>query len=99
MLAAPEYAFSRLASFLRLKPSPEQLQRAIAKSSFAELSKQEDAHGFVERPPSAKKFFREGKAGQWQDVLSESQVAAIVDAHAPMMMRLGYMPEDCGMTA
>ena len=95
MLEAPEFSFGRLASFLRLNASEEQLQRAIGKSSFSELSKQEEAKGFVERPQSAKKFFREGKAGQWQEVLTEAQVSAIVAAHAPMMMRFGYAPEDC----
>ncbi|MGO9944337.1 MAG: sulfotransferase domain-containing protein [Rhodoblastus sp.] len=64
MLAAPERCFGRLASFLRLRPSAQQLRRAIEKSSFAELARQEAAQGFVERPEKAEKFFRSGMAGQ-----------------------------------
>ena len=97
MLSAPERAFSRLASFLRVKPSATQLKGAIEKSSFAEMVRQEEQKGFNERPPTAEKFFREGKAGQWRDVLSQNQINAIVSAHAPMMMRFGYLAEDCGV--
>jgi hypothetical protein len=50
----------------------------------------------LERPHTAEKFFREGKAGQWREALSQSQVSAVLSAHAPMMMRFGYLPEDCG---
>jgi hypothetical protein len=96
MLAAPERSFGRLAEFLRLKPDADQLQRAIKNSSFAELARQEEQNGFIERPKTAEKFFRSGKAGQWREVLSPGQVKAIIEAHGPMMMRFGYLPEDCG---
>jgi hypothetical protein len=96
MLTAPERSFGRLAAFLRLKPDAMQLRRAIEKSSFGELARQEEERGFVERPTTSEKFFRVGKAGQWQEALSQSQVNAIVGAHAPMMMRFGYLPEDSG---
>ncbi len=61
------------------------------------MVRQEEQKGFNERPPTAEKFFREGKAGQWRDVLSQNQINAIVSAHAPMMMRFGYLAEDCGV--
>ena len=96
MLQNPIRCFGRLASFLRLKPSEEQLLRAIEKSSFDALARQEEQNGFIEKPPEAKKFFRAGRAGQWKDVLSQRQVDAIVAAHAPMMMRFGYVEESCG---
>ena len=99
MLEAPARSFGRLASFLRLRPDGGQLRRAIEKSSFAELSRQEDMHGFNERPKTAEKFFRSGKAGQWREALSRSQVKAMVCDHGPMMMRFGYLPEDCGAAA
>jgi Sulfotransferase domain len=96
MLAAPERSFGRLAAFLRLKPTAEQLQRAIKNSSFEEMARQEESHGFNERPETAEKFFRSGTAGQWREALSQSQIRAIVEAHAPMMMRFGYLAEDSG---
>jgi hypothetical protein len=96
MLAAPESSFGRLASFLRLKVDAGQLQGAIEKSSFAEMARQEELHGFNERPSTTEKFFRSGKAGQWREALSQAQVSAIVAAHGPMMMRFGYLAEDYG---
>lgn len=96
MLRSPERSFGRLAAFLRLNPDAGQLARAIEKSSFAELVRQEELRGFVERPNAAAKFFRSGAAGQWRETLSPSQVQAIIAAHGPMMMRFGYLAEDCG---
>jgi hypothetical protein len=96
MLSAPERSFGRLAAFLRVRPSPVQLSRAIEKSSFSEMARQEEQDGFNERPPTADKFFREGKSGQWREALSQSLISAVVSAHAPMMMRFGYLPEDFG---
>jgi hypothetical protein len=99
MLAAAEHTFGRLAAFLRLKPDARQLRRAIEKSSFEELARQEEARGFVERPKTSEKFFRAGKAGQWREALSQAQVNAVVGAHASMMMRFGYLAEDSGSVA
>ncbi len=95
MLAAPERTFGRHAGFLRLQPSAEQLWRAIEKSSFAELARQEEGLGFVERPQKAERFFWAGTSGQWKEALSSPQVKAVVEAHAPMMMRFGYLREVC----
>ncbi len=96
LLRAPERGFGRLAAFLRLPPTAQQLRRAIEKSSFEELARQEAAHGFVERPETAEKFFRKGETGQWREALTREQIAAVVSAHAPMMQRFGYLGEDCG---
>jgi hypothetical protein len=96
MLANPERVFGGLARFLRLQPSEEQLKRAVAKSSFAELRRQEDEHGFQERPDSAERFFREGRSGQWSEALTRAQVEAICRVHAPVMQRFGYLLPDCG---
>jgi Sulfotransferase domain len=97
MLSAPERSFGRLASFLRMKAGSDQVSRAIGKSSFSELARQEELRDFNERPKTAAKFFREGKAGQWRHALTQSQVQSIIAAHGPMMMRLGYLAEDCGV--
>ncbi len=98
LLSDPVRPFGALARFLRLEPSERQLRAAIEKSSFPELSRQEKERGFIERPPTAKTFFREGRAGQWRDVLSPEQVQQVVRTHAPMMQRFGYLPPDCGIS-
>jgi hypothetical protein len=96
MLKDPVRAFGALARFLRLEPTPPQLQRAIDKSSFSELSRQEREKGFAEKPAATERFFRAGSADQWREVLTRAQVARIVEAHAPMMMRTGYLLPNCG---
>ena len=60
------------------------------------MARQEELHGFNERPATAEKFFRSGKACEWREALSPAQVRAIIGAHGPMMMRFGYLAEDCG---
>jgi hypothetical protein len=69
--------------------------RAIEMSSFEELAGQEQRAGFVERPETAERFFRAGRAGQWHEELSADQVKSIIAAHAPMMMRFGYLEPAC----
>jgi hypothetical protein len=96
MLRSPLEVFGRLAGFLRLTPTADQLRRAIGKSSFAELSRQEQANGFNEKPAFANTFFRAGTADQWREILSKEQVQRIAYAHAPMMQRAGYLLPDCG---
>lgn len=96
MLTDPEQRFAGLARFLRLTPTEGQLQRAITKSSFAVLREQETARGFIERPESSQRFFREGRAGQWREVLSRTQIEEICTAHGSMMQRCGYLQPDCG---
>ena len=94
MLENPERPFSKLARFLRLSPTEEQLKAAIAKSCFTELRRQEREHGFNEKPSTAEWFFREGRAGQWRGLLSRNQIPADVQTHADAVV--GYLPPDCG---
>jgi hypothetical protein len=69
------------------------LKRAIERSSFARLQSQEKEKGFRERPPNADgNFFREGRAGQWKQVLTSAQVERIVRDHGEQMRRFGYLP-------
>jgi hypothetical protein len=94
MLAEPEVTFSKLTRFLTLSPSMDQLRTAIERSSFKRLQEQEARNGFREKPEKAEKFFREGRAGQWRDVLSRRQVRKIVQAHHRQMARYGYLSDD-----
>ncbi len=94
MIADPAKMFGGLARHLLLKPTPEQLQTAIDRSSFDTLRKQEDESGFREKPDNAERFFREGKAGQWREVLTRRQVRRIVKRHHVQMARFGYLTDD-----
>jgi hypothetical protein len=84
--------FGGLVQFLRLPVSPERLQRAIELSSFKNLRKKEDETGFAERSKKSERFFRQGKAGGWRDVLTPAQVEAVVAVHEVQMRRFGYWP-------
>jgi hypothetical protein len=92
MLAGPQKTFGALARHLLFKPTEDQLADAIDRSSFERLREQEENEGFRERPEQAKRFFREGRAGQWKEVLTPKQIDRIVDAHHEQMQRFGYLP-------
>ena len=91
MLNDTRKAFGNLARHLLLRPTEKQLETAIDRSSFDRLQAQEQEHGFVEKPEMAKRFFREGKAGQWREQLTRRQVRQIVTTHSPQMRRFGYI--------
>jgi hypothetical protein len=88
----PEEAFAGLVQFLRLPAYRARLRRAIELSSFESLRKKEEERGFAERSDKSKRFFRQGKAGGWRDVLTAAQVEAVVAAHETQMRRFGYWP-------
>lgn len=92
MLNNPMRAFSGVAGFLGLKPPRRRLEKAIELSSFKTLRAQEDQKGFTEKSPFAERFFREGRAGQWRDLLSQAQIDKVVATHKEQMQRFGYWP-------
>ena len=93
LIADPKQYFGGVARHLLMKPTEEQLLKAIELTGFERLREKEAAAGFVERPDTTNQFFRAGESGQWRDKLSEEQVARIVTAHKPLMQRFGYLPE------
>jgi Sulfotransferase domain len=93
MIEAPVKTFSGILSHLGIRESREHLERAMKRSSFRVLREQERRHGFTERYPGASvPFFREGRVGQWRDVLAPQQVERIVEAHRMLMKKFGYLP-------
>jgi hypothetical protein len=92
MLSEPETTFAALARHLLFDPTQAQLERAIRNSSFTELQGQERQKSFAEKPAAASsRFFREGRADQWKDVLDRRQVRRIENAHHRQMARFGYL--------
>lgn len=84
-------AFLRLGALVDPVPSPEAIERAVARSDFRRLQALEMRQGFVERGPGSSAFFRSGRAGDWRDYLSEAQVRRIVQTHQAVMRRFGYV--------
>ena len=93
LVAEPKIHFEKVARFLIPDPGEERLQRAIRNSSFDVLRAQEEATGFRERPEQSRFFFREGRAGQWRDAMTEEQIERVVAAHSEQMARFGYFPD------
>ena len=94
LLTDPFRTFGGLARHLLLRPTDAQLLTAIERSSFDNLRKQEEESGFKEKPEKAKRFFREGKAGQWHEGLTRRQVRRIVQDHHVQMKRFGYLTDE-----
>jgi len=89
MLAAPAERLARVAQFLGL-PS-ERAEAAAGATRFEILRAQEEAHGFDERPRTAERFFRQGRAGSWRDALSPAQRGRIERDHGEAMERFDYV--------
>lgn len=94
MTANPFRAFGGLARHLLLRPTAEQLGKAIERASFKNLQEQESKGGFREKPEKAEKFFREGKTGEWREKLNRRQIRRIVQAHHVQMRRFGYINDE-----
>ena len=92
MLAEPAGIFGGLARHLLLDVTPDQIGQAIDRASFERLRAQEDQKGFREKPEGAERFFREGRAGQWKDILTPRQIDRVVRDHGEQMARFGYLP-------
>jgi len=94
MLADSLSSFTALTRHLRLDATPDQVALAVNRSSFDNLQDEEERAGFRERPQQAERFFREGRIGQWREVLTPQQVERVVAAHREQMARFGYWPLD-----
>ena len=93
MLADPVNALGAVVRFAGLEWDPVRLARAVDHARFDRLQAQEERDGFKGRHSPAPTFFRAGRAGDWRTALTPEQVRALVDAHAPVMARLGYLDE------
>jgi hypothetical protein len=88
----PTPTFLAIARHLMMKPTEEQLAKALEVTAFAKLRELEEA-GKSKLPNSDDaEFFRSGKALQWRDLLSKDQVDRIVAEHGAVMDRFGYIP-------
>jgi hypothetical protein len=84
--------FGRALRFVGEKFAADAVEKAVSFSDFRELSMQEKASAFRERPSTGGPFFRRGEEGAWRDELTTPQAARIVDVHGPVMERMGYLP-------
>lgn len=90
MLSQPEPTFAAIARHVMMPHTRQQLLKAIDLTRFDRLQKAEQRTGFSDKPPDADRFFRQGRAGGWREVLTGAQVQRITDAHHEQMRRFGY---------
>jgi hypothetical protein len=97
LVADPVGEFARLVAFVDLDGADDRtrVETAVAGTRFERLQTAEAETGFRERHHRQARFFRSGRSGDWKNELSPSQVASIVDAHADVMRRFGYL-DDAG---
>lgn len=83
----------RMIEFIGLPLSEARLERAVERSQFSRLQRQEREQGFSEAPAktTSGRFFREGKSGQWRAVLTAEQIARVTAHGGEIMARLGYL--------
>jgi len=93
MIDAPGKAFRQLVDYLGVDANAQRIDRAVENVAFAKMRDQEERHGFNERSPAQERFFRAGTSGQWRDVFTAEQLAAMVAAHREQMERFGYLPQ------
>ena len=83
--------FKKAVRFLKWEYSDKEIQEAIELSSFKNVKKQEEQHGFRERVTNQKKFFRKGIVGDWKNHLTKKQVQNIVDFNKEVMEQFDYL--------
>ena len=90
LLDDPEVHFLKVLQFLDLKPDTPTFRRALANTSFKQLSRQEKSSGFIERSHLQDQFFRTGRSGDWRQILTSEQSRRMVADHGEQMARFGY---------
>jgi len=89
----PHTEFARAAAFAGLPAGRRRVADAVAFSSFDEMRRQEQRHGFDERNPLAPTFFRRGGVDDWRRSLTAAQVRRIIGEHRDVMRRFGYVDD------
>jgi hypothetical protein len=82
--------FTKAARLLKLDDERARIERAVRHASFESLAGQERTEGFAEASDKARRFFRDGRAGQWRTELTMEQSARVLARHGAQMQRFGY---------
>jgi len=92
MLADTARELARVLQFARpeLPVDPARIASAVEHARFEKLRDIESARPFRETPPRAKRFFRQGRAGDWRNHLPKAEISKLLDRHWRVMSRFGY---------
>lgn len=96
MIADRDTAFRHILPALGFRTIDEDsFEFALEQTSFKALQAKERATKFREAKHC--KFFRQGRAGVWREILSAEQVERIETTHRDAMLRVGYEPSLVGV--
>jgi hypothetical protein len=94
MTANTLHELTRIANFLGLKPTPEQLAKCVEQSSAERVRKLEQDQGSGWASTKGRRedipFVGSAKTGSWKVGLPQSSVVLIESAWGPLMKTLGY---------
>lgn len=93
MVSDPKKCFAEIAKQIDPQFDEGRLDGLLEMSSIEKARDQESIYGFSERM-SSNLFFGKATPGIWKEVLSDSQVKAIVDVHGEVMEQHGYLESD-----
>lgn len=93
MLRRTVSVFTDIARFAGLDVDLGRAEKAVEFSRFERLQAQEAARGFSEKQPTAKSFFRQGRANAWREQLTKAQVNQLIADHRKVMRRFGYLTD------
>lgn len=83
--------FKLILERLELAHTHSNFENALKKSEFNHLKTLEETYGFREKPLQAKSFFREGRHGNYKNILSREQISSITSHHQKIMLELSYI--------
>lgn len=92
--ADPIAGFRAVIQFCGLADDARRIEKAVRFSQFEQVQQQEAQHGFAEKMPTAKSFFRKGQVGSWREELTPELAQKLIRDHAPVMKRFGYLDEN-----
>ena len=84
--------FKKAIEFIGIDTTLQNIESALAATSFKKLQKEEMEKGFNEKSVRNSIFFRKGVAGGWEHELSEKQIRLIVENHKKVMKLFNYIP-------
>ncbi len=91
LLAEPGKWFREVLRFFGIAFDAARFGQAMELTSFDRLRDAEAERGFEAKSAKQERFFRQGKAGGWRDVLSAEQAARIEADHGAVMRQCGYL--------
>jgi aryl sulfotransferase len=91
LAAEPQAELGRIAAFMDITASAEQISQAVQDCDFTTFVAREAMEGFAEAPSVHRAFFRKGTVDSWVDELDAALAARIVAEHSEVMREFNYL--------